>query len=185
VDSVPALPADLPLPEAVVVALLVECDRHGFALAQLLSSRGDLGRAYRVAPPAVYRAVGRLVTARLVETAGVEPGEAGPVRTLLRPTAEGRAWVARWLTEPVVHVRDLRTAFLVKLVLLERAGADRSALVAAQREVVAAIVARRVAPPGALDPADDVVALWRRASAESALHFLDRVAAHDAAGRRA
>src|SRR5262249_29671268 len=54
-------------------------------------------------------------------------------RALFKATPEGREELARWLSEPVDHVRDIRSLLLLKLVLLERAGLDNRQLLDAQR----------------------------------------------------
>ena len=60
----------------------------------------------------------------------------GPNRTVFRGTQAGREALTRWLEEPVEHVRDVRSLLLLKLVLIERAGLDRTPLLHAQRELV-------------------------------------------------
>ncbi len=65
----------------------------------------------------------------------------GPNRTMLETTPAGREAVRGWLREPVEHVRDVRTVLLVKLLLLERRGVDRSSLVRDQRELLRPVAA--------------------------------------------
>ena len=50
------------------------------------------------------------------------PSSTGPQRMLLAPTPRGRQAFRRWLARPTVHVRDLRSELLIKLLLLERSG---------------------------------------------------------------
>ena len=77
-------------------------------------------------------------------------------------------------TSPTEHLRDLRSEFLLKLVLAERSGIDTSALLLAQHRLVEVQVERLDAVVGtARRP--DAVALWRSESAHAALRFLRRL----------
>lgn len=159
---------DLSLTEWVVLALVAESPRHGFAIAKELQSGSDLGRILTVHRPLVYRALDRLRDAGLVQDGSTEPGDAGPNRTLKQSTPAGRKALEAWFVEPVDHVRELRIEFLLKLRLTERLGTDRSPLVQAQRAELAA----RLDQLSAADD-DDVVDQWRRHSALAARSFLD------------
>lgn len=162
----------LPLNEWVVLALLAEQPRHGFAVAKELAPGSDLGRILTVHRPLVYRALDRLVAAELARPSRTEPGDNGPNRTLHVPTRRGAARLRGWFAEPVLHVRDLRLEFLVKVRLLERAGQDTAALVAAQRDALASTLERLVHSPDR----GDVVELWRAHNAAAARAFLDALA---------
>lgn len=162
----------LPLNEWVVLALLAEQPRHGFAVARELAPGSDLGRILTVQRPLVYRALDRLVAAGLARPSHTEPGDNGPNRTVHRTTRRGATRLRSWFAEPVHHVRDLRLEFLVKVRLLERAGRDPGALVAAQREALAATLDGLVHSPDR----DDVVELWRSHNAAATRAFLDALA---------
>lgn len=108
-----------------MLCLVTEVPRHGFALRSLTARDGEVGRVWFVAAPLVYRASTRL-------SGRTEPGDRGPQRTAYALTRRGRAAARDWLARPVDHVRDLRSELLPKLTLLERAGVDPTALVAAQ-----------------------------------------------------
>ncbi|MGH1492203.1 MAG: PadR family transcriptional regulator [Acidimicrobiales bacterium] len=163
--------ADRSVTEWVLLALLVEAPAHGFALAKALEPESDLGRILTVRRPLVYRALDRLAAASLVEPLQTEPGDAGPTRTVFQPTAFGLAELERWLAEPVIHVRDLRLTFLVKLRLFERLGQNSEFLIAAQRVALDHKIERLISADG------DVVDLWRSHNARAARDFLDEVEA--------
>jgi PadR family transcriptional regulator AphA len=91
-------------------------------------------------------------------------------RTLLTATAAGRRLVDRWLALPVEHVRDVRTALLLKLVLRQRRGLDLTPLVRAQQRRLGPMLTRLERPED-----DDVVSLWRAESAASVRRFLAAV----------
>src|ERR1700678_4322530 len=100
-----------------------------------MAADGEVGRVWSIRPAVVYRTVGLLVEAGLARRGAARPGLRGEPRTPLRVTAAGRRAVDRWLQEPVGHVRDLRSALLLKLLFLERGGFDRAPLLHAQRPI--------------------------------------------------
>lgn len=157
--------------EFVILALLVERPAHGFALAKELSAGSDLGRILTVRRPLVYRALDRVVAADLATPVHTEPGQAGPTRTVYRPTPSGTRAVSDWLDTPVAHVRDLRVEFLVKLRLLERRNLGIAKLVADQRAELAETVEGLL---GATEA--DVVDLWRYFNARAADAYLEELA---------
>ena len=172
----------LSLAEYAVLGVVGEGRRHGFAVARLLGDEGDIGRVYGVARPAVYRAVERLTEAGLLEPLEVEPGDRGPRRTPLELTGAGRRMLDSWLWVPVRHVRDIRTEFLVKVVLISRAGGDPTRLIRSQVEVVAPVVAGLVERHRAATGTERVVAAWRLRSAQAAQQFLEELAVEASAG---
>jgi DNA-binding PadR family transcriptional regulator len=165
---------ELSLPECTVLAVLAQQPAHGFAVAQLTVRGGQLGRVWQIPRPVIYRAIGRLLDARLIAAVGVEPG-LGPRRTIYTVTDEGRHSAERWLGTPVAHVREVRSVFLLKLALLDRAGTDPRDLIRRQRQVLEPI-ARAIADRDQPDTGFDAVLLaWRRASALAAMEFLDAI----------
>lgn len=114
---------------------------HGWALVHELGADGPLGAIWTVPRAVVYRSLASLTAAGLIEPTGEEPGTRGPSRTIVRVTARGRVAARRWLATPVVHVRDVRGEFLLKLAYLDRAGRSREALVERQLEVFAPVFA--------------------------------------------
>ena len=123
-----------------VLALLCEGDTHGWALVRAMAPLGEIGRIWSIRRALVYRTVDLVVAAGLVERAGIEQGSRGSTRTLLHATPTGRRAVGRWLAEPVAHVRDLRSALLLKLLFAQRSGLDRAPLLEAQHAVLADII---------------------------------------------
>lgn len=153
--------------------MLAEAPAHGFAVAKQLAPNSELGRILTVRRPLVYRSIGRLEAAGLAESVGVEPGEAGPDRTLYRATRRGRSELRAWLAQPVRHVRDLRIAFLLKVALLSRADRPVDALVESQR----AELAGTFDALGNAEPVD-AVDLWRQHTAAAAAAFLSDLVRH-------
>jgi DNA-binding PadR family transcriptional regulator len=91
----------LSLAEWLVLCLVCEMPRHGFALATLLGSDGDLGRVWRIPKPVIYRALQRLELLGLVKTAEQQASSQGPVRSLVDATPAGRTVTSAWLTDPL------------------------------------------------------------------------------------
>jgi DNA-binding PadR family transcriptional regulator len=157
----------LSLNEWAVLGLLAERPRHGYDIAAELQPDAEIGQVWRLDRPLVYRAVERLVALGLAEAQGTEPGSGGPPRTVHAATPEGRERLDDWLRQPVEHVRDMRSAFLLKLVVARRLGVAVDPLVRAQRERLDAHLAALGDPPP-----DHVVALWRHHAARAAADFL-------------
>lgn len=154
----------LSLADHVCLALIAEGPVHGWAIVKLLARDGDLGQIWSLSRPLTYRSIERLANDGLIErrTAGR--------RSELRITNSGRRVVRRWLAEPVRHLRDLRTEFLLKLRLLERTGAPPSDLVRGQLEQLEPVLTALTATP-----ADTAVDLWRQESARAARRFLHQI----------
>lgn len=155
------------LADQVCLALIAEGPTHGWALVKLLRSDGDLGRIWSLSRALTYRSIERLAGAGLIVR--VDGGR----RSVLQVTPLGRRASRRWLRQPVDHVRDLRTEFLLKLHLNARSGFDPGPLVQRQREQLQpALDALTDGPPA------DPVGLWRQESAGAAQRFLDRIGEH-------
>jgi DNA-binding PadR family transcriptional regulator len=119
-----------------VLALLSEQPAHGWQLVTDLSPAGEIGAIWSLSKPLVYRALQQLQQTGLIEPVGPASSTRGPTRTIFRPTRKGRGAFARWLKEPVRHIRDLRPDLLLKLVFLRRAGKDTAALLDGQQALV-------------------------------------------------
>jgi PadR family transcriptional regulator AphA len=156
-----------------VLALLRERDTHGWALVRALAAEGEIGRVWSIRRALVYRTVELLIEAGLAERAGVEPGTRGSPRTRLRLTPAGRRSVDHWLGEPVGHVRDLRSALLLKLLFAQRAGLDRRPLLRAQRGILAETVAALETEIAADGPAEVTVRAFRLETARAGVRFVD------------
>jgi DNA-binding PadR family transcriptional regulator len=164
---------ELLLGEWACLGVLAPAPAHGFAVAARLKPDGDVGRVWSLSRALTYRALDQLTGRGYVEPVGEEPGIAGGNRTILAVTRSGRTQLRRWLATPVLHLRDLRSELLLKLVLADINGIDSGEMLVAQRAHIAEIAAAYHAQSDR-DPAD-VVALWRSESSDAALRFLDRL----------
>jgi len=164
---------DLSPAEWASLALLAEQPAHGFAVARALAPEGDVGRVWSCSRPLVYRALGVLTEAGLIEERGSEPSSAGPRRTVLGATRSGRREVERWLREPSAHVRDLRSDLMLKLLFLSRRGGDASGLLAEQQAALRPVVEGLEDATRHAEGFDRLLCLWRLESARAALRFVD------------
>lgn len=164
------------------LALLAEQPAHGFAVARALAPGGEVGRVWSCSRPLVYRALAVLAERGLIEERGSEVSDAGPRRTTYAPTRAGLRELERWLSEPAEHVRDIRSALMLKLLFLSRRGADPQGLLERQREVLASLVDGLEGAAGRGDGFDQVLYLWRLESARAALRFVDDVLSSAARG---
>lgn len=162
---------DLSVTEFSVLGVLAEGPNHGFALARELSGNGEVGRVYTVRQPLVYRALDRLVEARMAERMRTEDSDSGPQRVIHRVTVQGRHHLDRWLEEPVAHVRDVRIELLLKLTLLQRAGRSPSRLIDEQKRTL-----RPTLDALDDDTTEDHVEMWRRHNARAVGAYLDELA---------
>ena len=143
---------------AVLTLLVDDGPLHGFALSRLLEKGTDIGQAWSVSRPLVYRALDQLEAASLVRAGTVGPGDGGPNRQPFRATASGRRAANAWRWAPVTHRRDVRAELMLKLVLAERSSLDSSDLLRNQL----AVFARQQADPSAAGPPGGVLAVWRQ-----------------------
>jgi PadR family transcriptional regulator AphA len=159
--------------EWAVLALMVVEPSHGWTLVRALEPEGEVGRVWSLPRPLVYRALEVLRTRALVQDVGTVASVSGPRRTIVEPTPAGARALRQWLTEPVAHVRDLRSLLLLKLYFCERLGIDPLRLLDAQRTIVTGIAAAQADQLEAASGFARVLALWRCESTEAALRFID------------
>ena len=164
---------ELLLGEWACLGVLAHRPAHGYDVWTRLGPTGDIGRVWALSRPLTYRAIDQLSQRGLLVAVHEEIGVASGKRTIFGATRQGTTMLHGWLGEPVAHLRDVRTAFLVKLVLCRILDIDSAPLVDAQRGVFAPMAVRleRSASEG-LDP----VELWREESSRAVLRFLDRLA---------
>ena len=81
--------------------------------------------------------------------------------------------MARWLAEPVEHVRDARSLLMLKLLFLARSDADQAPLLTAQRERFESLAERLTVAIDDADGFDQVLLRWRLESTTAAIRFID------------
>ncbi len=165
--------------EYCLLALLCEHQSHGWSLATTLSRGGEIGAIWSIARPLVYTGLRRLEAEGMIVTTGLERGQRGPHRVIYGPTPAGRKAVRRWLLQPVEHVREVRSLFLLKVVLAQRLDLDTKPLLTAQRELmtpfVAWLEARLDDVDPALEPTEATVLYFRLETAQTTVRFIDHM----------
>ncbi len=101
---------------------------------------------------------------------------------MLGATRSGRREVDRWLREPAVHVRDLRSDLMLKLLFLSRRGADASELLAKQQAALHPVVEGLEDAAAGADGFDRLLYLWRLESARAALRFVQDLLSSEVPG---
>jgi PadR family transcriptional regulator AphA len=144
-----------------------------------MAREGEVGRVWALGRPLVYRALELLEERELIEPTGSERGVRGPNRTIFRATARGREALGEWLAEPVEHVRDVRSLLLLKLVLIDRAGLDRTPLLQAQRELTVPAVETLEKRLGASTGSEAIFVRFRLESTRAVVDFIDGLLAEN------
>lgn len=174
----------LSLSEWLVLCLICEKPTHGYVITGLLARESGLGQIWRVPKPVIYRAMHRLELLGLVRTLGEQPTVHGPVRSLVEATPAGRGAAGAWLSRPVAHARDIRSELLVKLALLDRAGADPRELLQAQHAQLAPMAAALGDRLRAATGFDQTMILWRYEMITATIRFLDSMFLQELASTR-
>lgn len=161
--------ADVTLESGLCLALIRNGCDHGYVIAQRFLPEADIGQIYTLSRPAVYRELQYLERVGWVLSSEAR-GNRGQKMRSLRLSKSGAQVVEKWMDSPVAHIRDVRTEFLAKVVLLQEGGEDASVLMQKQREFF------KPTFEALLHERDDsVVALWRREQVRAVSRFLDEL----------
>jgi DNA-binding PadR family transcriptional regulator len=163
---------DLLLGEWACLGLLYKKPSHGFAIAARLKPGSDIGRIWSLTRPLTYRALEQLQIHGYVEKSGEEAGLAGGNRTLLTITKPGRTIFRTWINTPVVHLRDMRSELLLKLILADECGINLTEMLKTQRKNIKTLQ-RNIESSLENSNKNDAVLVWRREIAEATLRFID------------
>lgn len=164
------------LGEWACLGILYPAPCHGFAIAARLKPTGDVGRVWSLSRALTYRALDQLTARGYVHALGEEPGIAGGNRTILAATRAGRAQLRKWLNTPVVHLRDLRSELLLKLIIADICAIGIGPMLERQHAHIEQLAESIAGQVGDELPID-VVDLWRNESSQAALRFLTRLQA--------
>lgn len=159
------------LGEWACLGILYSQPAHGWAISARLLPDSDIGRIWHMKRPLTYRSLDQLTRRQWIGPIAQEPGEAGPNRTILKATRSGRAQLRTWTRTPVTHLRNLRSEFLLKLVLADINSIEIDNMLDQQRD----IIARHTAAIDADNDHTDVVKLWRTESARAAQRFIEQL----------
>lgn len=162
------------LGEWACLGILYGAPTHGFAIAARLKPEGDVGRVWSLSRALTYRSLEQLTNRGLIHAVGEQPGIAGGNRTILAITRAGRSQLRTWLNTPVVHLRDLRSELLLKLIVAELCSIDTRTMLERQRDHIEQLAGAMADHVDHGSPVD-VVDLWRMESSQAAVRFLDRL----------
>jgi len=160
---------DAQLARNVVLALVVHTPRHGWAIHEELSPTGDIGHAWTLSRQLVYRAIDTLVEDALVKRATPKDG-GGADKVIISPTAAGKRAALQWLDSPVIHLRDVRTELVLKVMLREKMELPFDSFLEAQHVIFDPLIAS-INKDQSVSP----VNLWRRESANAVKRYLTRL----------
>jgi PadR family transcriptional regulator AphA len=160
---------DAQLARDVVLTLIAQQPRHGWALHEELAPAGEIGRAWTLSRQLVYRAIDILEADGLVKRALPKDG-GGADKVVISPTARGKSHAQKWLDQPVAHLRDVRTELVVKIMLRERAGLPADTFLQRQRDALTPVLQSIES-----SPSNTPVNMWRRESASAVKRFLTRL----------
>lgn len=159
----------LDLVEGACLTLILHGTSHGYQLAKQFEANTMLGEVLTLSRPVVYRAIKTLEEHRLIRSIE-STGLRGQLKWKLKCTPDGERSSKQWLAEPVLHLRDLRSEFLVKILLTQITKASTARLIKLQRQTLEAVTKLLLA-----DSAPTAVAIWRREQARASLRFLDEL----------
>lgn len=157
-------------PEAGVCLALVRSGiQHGYPIAQEFSADGDVGAVLTASRPVVYRELAALESRGMLASKA-DRGARGQAKKMLKITAAGNKALDAWLAEPVQHIRDMRTEFLLKVMMREKLQMSLKDFVSVQRAALADVTSTlgRVRE-------HSLVSSWRREQARAVVRFLDEL----------
>lgn len=161
--------------DQIVLAIIGEKPRHGFAVSKELETDPSLSAVIRARRPLVYRSINSLVDAKLIRETKTEPGDQGSPRVIYAATATGKSATTIWLNDTVDHPRDARIELLAKFVLRNRRAMNSKQLATRQRKLFERQAANlQVAANSATDDVR-LVALWRVENINAMIRLLNVV----------
>jgi PadR family transcriptional regulator AphA len=121
--------------EYALLGFLCEGPLHGYAIYRQLSDPDKIGLVWQLKRSQLYALLAKLEDEGHL-TSVLEPQDARPPRKMFELTESGRHAFLDWVQSPVLHGREVRLAFLVKLYFAQREGPEVAAgLVERQRKV--------------------------------------------------
>ena len=161
--------------DQIVLAIIGEKPRHGFAVSKELETDPSLSAVIRARRPLVYRSINSLVDAKLIRETKTEPGDQGSPRVIYAATATGKSTTTKWLNDTVNHPRDARIELLAKFVLRNRRNITNQQLAKRQKKLFENQAAKLQA--SANSATDDVrlVSLWRVENINAMIRLLEAV----------
>ena len=161
--------------DQIVLAIIGEKPRHGFAVSKELERDPSLSAVIRIRRPLIYRSINCLLDAKLIRETKTEPGDQGSQRVIYATTATGKSTTSTWFNDTVDHPSDARIELLAKFVLRSRRNLKNQQLAKRQKKLFERQATKLQA--SANSATDDVrlVALWRVENINAMIRLLDVV----------
>jgi DNA-binding PadR family transcriptional regulator len=173
----------LSLGEWAVLARVREGPTHGWPIVRALAANGEIGAIWTVRRASVYRALETLTGRGLIEETTSETSPQGPERTIYRVTRRGRVAIDAWLAAPVRHVRELRSALLLKLVFADRRAVDSLEMLQRQQEILADRESALEVRLAEADGSDRLLGEFRLEATRAGARFVRRQVAERESGK--
>ncbi|TRZ72343.1 MAG: hypothetical protein D4R95_05315 [Actinobacteria bacterium] len=161
--------------DQIVLAIIGEQPRHGFAISKELEHDPSLAAVIRIRRPLVYRSINCLLDAKLIREAKVEPGDQGSQRVIYTLTATGKLASAKWLDKVVEHPRDARIELLAKFVLRSRRKLKNQSLAKRQKKRFERLAEKLHSSDHLATDDVRLVSLWRIENINAMIRLLDAV----------
>ena len=161
--------------DQIVLALIGEKPRHGFAVSKELETDPSLSAVIRARRPLVYRSINSLVDAKLIRETKTEPGDQGSPRVIYAATATGKSTTTKWLNDTVNHPRDARIELLAKFVLRNRRNLTNQQLAKRQKKLFENQAAKLQVLANLATDDVRLVSLWRVENINAMIRLLEAV----------
>ena len=161
--------------DQIVLAIIGEKPRHGFAVSKELETDPSLSAVIRARRPLVYRSINSLVDAKLIRETKTEPGDQGSPRVIYAATATGKSKTTKWLNDTVNHPRDARIELLAKFVLRNRRNLTNQQLAKRQKKLFENQAAKLQVSTNLATDDVRLVSLWRVENINAMIRLLEAV----------
>ena len=161
--------------DQIVLAIIGEKPRHGFAVSKELETDPSLSAVIRARRPLVYRSINSLVDAKLIRETKTEPGDQGSPRVIYAATATGKSTTTKWLNDTVNHPRDARIELLAKFVLRNRRNLTNQQLAKRQKKLFENQAAKLQVSANLATDDVRLVFLWRVENINAMIRLLEAV----------
>ncbi len=163
------------LQDQIVLTLIAEKPRHGFAVSKELQQDPSLSEIITIRRPLVYRSINTLSAAGMIRECKIEPGDQGSDRTVYSVTAAGKRLTNEWINSTVELPRDARLELLAKFALRNRRGLSNRSLAKRQSKRFVAIATSLSVATTQASPEVQLVALWRFETVNAMIRLLQTV----------
>ena len=161
--------------DQIVLAIIGEKPRHGFAVSKELERDPSLSAVIRIRRPLVYRSINCLLDAKLIRETKTEPGDQGSQRVIYATTATGKSTTSTWFNDTVDHPRDARIELLAKFVLRSRRNLKNQQLAKRQKKLFERQATKLQASANLATDDVRLVSIWRIENINAMIRLLDVV----------